>query len=84
MVWGVIMGNRKTDLVVVQGNINEQRYVADVLNSYALPFLSAWAWCNIDAGQCPPSCSQGHYSILAAKQCQRHAMARGFPGSQPN
>ena len=39
MVWGVIMGNRKTDLVVAQGNINEQRYVADVLNSYALPFF---------------------------------------------
>ena len=39
MVWGGIMGNRKTDLVVVQGNINAQRYVADVLNAYALPFI---------------------------------------------
>ena len=39
MVWGVIMGNRKTALVVVQGNINAQRYVADVLNAYALPFI---------------------------------------------
>jgi len=31
----------------------------------------------------PPSCSQGHHSILAAKQCQRNARARGFTGSQP-
>ncbi|WAQ94934.1 TCB2-like protein [Mya arenaria] len=29
MVWGGIMGNRKTDLVVVQGKIIAQRYVAD-------------------------------------------------------
>jgi len=36
---GVIMGNRKTDLVVVQGNSNAQRYVADMLNAYALPFI---------------------------------------------
>ncbi|WAR30890.1 TCB2-like protein, partial [Mya arenaria] len=39
MVWGGIMGNRKTDLVFVQGNIDAQRYVADVLNAYALPFI---------------------------------------------
>ena len=39
MVWGGIMGNRKTDLVVVQCNINAQRYVADLLNAYALPFI---------------------------------------------
>ena len=30
----------------------------------------------------PPSCSQGHHLILAAKQCQRHTMARGFTESQ--
>ena len=39
MVWGGIMGNRETDLVVVQSNINAQRYVADVLNVHALPFI---------------------------------------------
>jgi len=33
------MGNRKTDLVVVQGNIDAQRYVAEVLNAYALPLI---------------------------------------------
>ena len=39
MVWGGITGNRKTDLVVVQGNIDAQRYVAEVLNAYALPCI---------------------------------------------
>ena len=39
MVWGGIIGNRRTDLVVVQGNINARRYVADVLNPHALPFI---------------------------------------------
>ena len=39
MVWCGIMGNWNTDLVVVQGNINAQRYVADVLNVHALPFI---------------------------------------------
>jgi len=29
----------------------------------------------------PLSCSQGHHSILAAKQCQRHAMARVYRNS---
>ena len=39
MVWGGIMWNRKTDLVVVQGNTNAQSYVAYVLNAHALPFI---------------------------------------------
>ena len=42
MVWGGIMGNRKTYLVVVQGNINAQRYVADMQNAkcYGLNILN--------------------------------------------
>ena len=39
MVWVGIMGYQKTYLVVVQGNINAQRYVADVLNAYAVPCI---------------------------------------------
>ena len=38
MVWGGIMGNVKTDLVVVQGNLNAQRYV-NLLNNNLLPFM---------------------------------------------
>ena len=37
MVCGDIMGNVKTDLVVVQGNLNAQRYV-NLLNNNRLPF----------------------------------------------
>ena len=39
MVWCGIIGNWRTYLVVVQGIINAQRYVADVLNIHALPFI---------------------------------------------
>ena len=38
MVWVGIMGNVKTDLVVVQGNFNAQRYV-NLLNNNLLPFM---------------------------------------------
>lgn len=38
MVWGGILGNAKTDLVIVQGNLNAQRYI-DLLNTNLLPFL---------------------------------------------
>ena len=37
MVWGGIMGNRKTELVVIQGNLNAQRYIAEVLTPHAMP-----------------------------------------------
>lgn len=39
MVWGGIMGNRKTELVAIQGNLNAQRYIAEVLTPHALPFI---------------------------------------------
>ena len=38
MVWGGIMGNQKTDLVIIQGNINAQRYI-NVLNNTMIPFM---------------------------------------------
>ena len=38
MVWGGIMGNVKTDLVVVQGNLSAQHYV-NLLNNNLLPFM---------------------------------------------
>ena len=38
MVWGGIVGNVKTALVVVQGNLNAQRYV-NLLNNNFLPFM---------------------------------------------
>ncbi|KAL4224672.1 hypothetical protein ACF0H5_015369 [Mactra antiquata] len=38
MVWGGIMGNQKTELVVVQGHVNAQGYI-DILRNHLLPFM---------------------------------------------
>ena len=45
MVLGGIIGNVKTDLVVVQGNLTAQRYV-NLLNNNLIPFMNAefWTW----------------------------------------
>ena len=39
MVWGGIMGRRKTNLIVVQGNLNAQGYINQFLQPEAVPFL---------------------------------------------
>ena len=39
MVWGGIMGRRKTNLIVVQGNLNAQGYINQILQPAAVPFL---------------------------------------------
>ena len=39
MVWGVIMDRRKTKLIVVQGNLNAQGYINQILQPEAVPFL---------------------------------------------
>ena len=39
MVWGGIMGRRKTNLIVVQGNLNAQGYIKQILQPGAVPFL---------------------------------------------
>ena len=39
MVWGGIMGGQKTRLIVIQGNLNAQRYINHVLNAEAIPFM---------------------------------------------
>ena len=41
MVWGGIMGDMKTDLIVVQGNMNADRYIDQVLRPVVVPFLTA-------------------------------------------
>lgn len=41
MIWGGIQGNRKTDLVFVQGNLNAQGYINQVLRPVAVPFINA-------------------------------------------
>ena len=39
MVWGGIMGRRKTNLIVVQSNLNAQGYINQILQPEAVPFL---------------------------------------------
>ena len=39
MVWGDIMGRRKTNLIVVQGNLYHQGYINQILQPEAVPFL---------------------------------------------
>ena len=39
MVWGGIMGRRKTNVIVVQGNPNAQGYINHILQPEAVPFL---------------------------------------------
>ena len=39
MVWGGIMGRRKTNLIVVQGNLSAQGYINQILQPEALPSL---------------------------------------------
>ena len=39
MVWGGIRGRRKTNLIVVQGNINAQGCINKILQTEAVPFL---------------------------------------------
>ena len=39
MVWGGIMGRRKANPIVVQGNLNAQGYIYQILQPEAVPFL---------------------------------------------
>ena len=39
MVWGGIMGRRKTNLIVVQGNLNAQGFINQILQPEPVPFL---------------------------------------------
>lgn len=43
MVWGGIKGNRKTDLVVVNGNLNAAEYINQILRPVAVPFINQHA-----------------------------------------
>ena len=42
MVWCGIMGRRKTNLIVVQGNFNAQGYINQILQPEAFPFLQRY------------------------------------------
>jgi hypothetical protein len=39
MVLGGVMGRRKTNIIVVQGNLNTQDYINQILQPNTVPFL---------------------------------------------
>jgi transposase len=39
MVWGGIMGRRKINLIVVQGNLDVQGYINQILQPETVPFI---------------------------------------------
>ena len=45
VVLGGIMGGRKTDLVIINGNLNAQGYVDNVLRPVFVPFLEQRSGC---------------------------------------
>jgi len=45
MVWGGIKGCRKTDLMIINGNLNSQCYVDNVLRPVVLPFFEQHPGC---------------------------------------
>ena len=50
MVWGGIIGSRKTNLIVVQGNLNAQGYINQILQPVESCCFPSKAWaCNTDA-----------------------------------
>ena len=43
MVWAGISATAKTDLVFIDGNLNGQRYINEVLTHHVLPFLPQYS-----------------------------------------
>ena len=41
MIWGEIFGNQKTDNVFLQGNLNGQIYIDNVINNSLVPLFTA-------------------------------------------
>ena len=50
MVWGGIMGRRKTNLIVVQGNLSAQGYINQVLQPEAFKGMGLQYWYMIMQG----------------------------------
>ena len=41
MVWACINNNRKTNLVIINGNLNAQRYRDEILSPMVIPYVNA-------------------------------------------
>ena len=40
MVWGGISGDGRTELVVINGNLNADRYINEVLTPHVIPYMN--------------------------------------------
>jgi len=69
MVWGGIMGGRKTDLVVVNGNLNAQGYVDQILRPVLVPFIAQNAPAVLMHDNARP-----HVARITQQFLQRHAI----------
>ena len=74
MVWG-IMGKVKTNLVVVQGNLNAQRYV-NLLNNNLLPFMQNFS---LTFQRQSPYCFR-NCKLSGTKQRERLTLPGFIPG----
>lgn len=66
MVWGGIMGGRKTGLVFINGNLNAQGYVDQVLRPVVVPFLQQNPGCLMHDNARP------HTAALTRNYLTRH------------
>ena len=69
MVWNGINHQGKTDLVVIQGNLNVHGYINDVLRPVVCPLhKQSERTSNLSAGQCSPTHGTCYNTILAREQ----------------
>ena len=66
MIWGGIMGGRKTDLIIIPGILNAQRYITKVLGPVIITFL------NQDPGTLMHDNARPHNARLTQNYLARH------------
>ena len=74
------MGKVKADLVVIQDNLNAQRYVNLLNNNFYSSHAELWTWLNFSTRQrqtpyCPRNCK-----LSGTKQRERFTLTGFIPG----
>ena len=79
MVWGGIMGGRKTDLIVITGILNAQHYITELLGPVVIPFL------NQNPGILMHDNARPHTARLTQNYLARHNVnVLQWPASHPD
>jgi transposase len=68
MIWAGIIGGRKTDLAVIRGNLNVQRYIDEVLRPVVVPFIRQ------NPGMLMHDNARPHTARVTAKYLARHGI----------